>query len=310
MGSIGGHAASGGGVSQWHERQLSRRNRRGLARWWTRAGTGPRHFRRGTRGKLCRSQFQQHGTGHCRPVAPNSHSANFRGATPVRINGFGGWGSYGVFRRFAVNPLIYGWPFGLYGVGWSGPLWWAIGYPGWGIYPYDMRQVSDSDQRTNRGRDPADRTRRARIPPRHYGIALRAWQHAMVDTPGNGAVVLLIAQALFALGHFEDAAGSVQLAMQLLSEDQWGNVVKNYASSIPTSSNIPLSSERSKGSRPIARQSGASVFARVSRWIPGLSETSVAGTESVAPARAQGSSGAAAARSLRKSDAGRDPRAS
>ena len=49
----------------------------------------------------------------------------------------------------------------------------------------------------------------------------------MVEGP-NGGVVLLMAQAMFDLGKFEEAAGAMQMAMQMLPETQWGNVVKNY----------------------------------------------------------------------------------
>jgi tetratricopeptide (TPR) repeat protein len=50
----------------------------------------------------------------------------------------------------------------------------------------------------------------------------------LVDNPNNGGVVLLMAQALFAMGHNDEAAGAVQMAMQTLPESEWGNVVKNY----------------------------------------------------------------------------------
>ncbi len=62
-----------------------------------------------------------------------------------------------------------------------------------------------------------------------YQDAAANWQHAMVDNPGDAAVVLLMAQGLFALGRYPDAAGAVQMAMQLLPESEWGNVVKKHA---------------------------------------------------------------------------------
>ena len=40
--------------------------------------------------------------------------------------------------------------------------------------------------------------------------------------------MLLLAQALFATGQYQPAAGAVQLAMQMLPQDQWGNVIRNY----------------------------------------------------------------------------------
>ncbi|MEX0678108.1 MAG: hypothetical protein WD063_13585 [Pirellulales bacterium] len=62
-----------------------------------------------------------------------------------------------------------------------------------------------------------------------YQDALREWQHAMVDNPNNGAVLLLISQGLFALGQYDAAANSVQMAMQMLPENEWDGVVKNYS---------------------------------------------------------------------------------
>jgi hypothetical protein len=58
-----------------------------------------------------------------------------------------------------------------------------------------------------------------------YDGAVRYWQHAIVDDPANGTLMLMIAQALFAIGRFDEAAGAVQQAMFLLPEDQWGVVV-------------------------------------------------------------------------------------
>ena len=61
-----------------------------------------------------------------------------------------------------------------------------------------------------------------------YREALSHWQHALVDLPQDGGTILLVAQALFALGQFNDAAGAAQLGMQMLSEEDWGIVVKNF----------------------------------------------------------------------------------
>src|SRR5262249_35413597 len=66
-----------------------------------------------------------------------------------------------------------------------------------------------------------------------YEDALRLWQHSMVDNPNNGGVLLLMAQAMFAIGRYEAAANTVQMAMQMLPEGEWGNVVKNYSEIYP-----------------------------------------------------------------------------
>jgi tetratricopeptide (TPR) repeat protein len=62
-----------------------------------------------------------------------------------------------------------------------------------------------------------------------YREALRDWKHALVDDPRNGGVMLLLAQTLFALGQYDEAAGATQAAMQMLPEDKWGVVATNYS---------------------------------------------------------------------------------
>lgn len=61
-----------------------------------------------------------------------------------------------------------------------------------------------------------------------YAEAIHAWKHALVDDPTNGAYVLLLAQALFQTGKFEEAAGATQQAAQMLPDDKWGVVSGNY----------------------------------------------------------------------------------
>jgi tetratricopeptide (TPR) repeat protein len=63
----------------------------------------------------------------------------------------------------------------------------------------------------------------------NYHAAAKDWQHSLVDDPKNGAVMMLLAQALFAEGKYEQAAGATQAAMQMLPEDKWGVVIANYA---------------------------------------------------------------------------------
>jgi hypothetical protein len=61
-----------------------------------------------------------------------------------------------------------------------------------------------------------------------YKSAVYAWKHAVVDDPQNGVLMMMLSQALFATGQFDEAAGATQHAMRLLPEDQWGVVVKNF----------------------------------------------------------------------------------
>ncbi|MBX9791712.1 MAG: hypothetical protein K2Y37_22550 [Pirellulales bacterium] len=61
-----------------------------------------------------------------------------------------------------------------------------------------------------------------------YAAAANAWRHALVDEPRTGAYALRLAQAEFAAGNYVNAAEAIHLAMSLLPESQWGEVVKNY----------------------------------------------------------------------------------
>ncbi len=72
----------------------------------------------------------------------------------------------------------------------------------------------------------------------NYQAAVQDWQHALVDTPHNGGAMLLLAQGLFASGQYQPAAGAVQLGMQMLPQDQWGNVVKHYTDLYPNNQNF------------------------------------------------------------------------
>ena len=66
-----------------------------------------------------------------------------------------------------------------------------------------------------------------------YDAAVRNWRHALVDEPGNGGVMLLMAQALFATGKYDEAAGAIQLGMQMLPVEKWGAVVEHYRELYP-----------------------------------------------------------------------------
>jgi tetratricopeptide (TPR) repeat protein len=61
-----------------------------------------------------------------------------------------------------------------------------------------------------------------------YEAAARDFRHALVDDPTNGGVLMLLGQTFFALGQYNDAAGSTELAMKLLPQEKWSAVVSNY----------------------------------------------------------------------------------
>ena len=63
---------------------------------------------------------------------------------------------------------------------------------------------------------------------RDYKGAVRAWRHALIDDPNNGVLVMMLSQGLFASEQYNEAAGATQFGMQILGQDKWETVVKNY----------------------------------------------------------------------------------
>jgi hypothetical protein len=61
-----------------------------------------------------------------------------------------------------------------------------------------------------------------------YNGAVYAWRHAVLDAPDNPVLVMMLGQALFATGQFDEAAGATQAAMQMLPKEQWGVVIVNF----------------------------------------------------------------------------------
>jgi tetratricopeptide (TPR) repeat protein len=61
-----------------------------------------------------------------------------------------------------------------------------------------------------------------------YKGAVYAWKHALVDDAQNPVLLMMLAQALFANGSYEEAAGATQAAMHMIPKDKWGVVVTNY----------------------------------------------------------------------------------
>ena len=155
------------------------------------------------------------------------------------------------------SPLLYGggWPYYGYG-GWGGYGYGSYGYPVTGTYLYANAAVPTVTVQSPAVQAPAAQAPAANQAPAlpadqaeradryvaageqsfragKYEDALRDWQHAMVDDPNNGGVVLLMSQALFAVGQWDAAANTLQGAMQMLPESEWGTVLKNYKELYP-----------------------------------------------------------------------------
>jgi tetratricopeptide (TPR) repeat protein len=170
---------------------------------------------------------------------------------------------YRNFNRYGYSVNFYpwwgvvpgmGWNWGGWGWGWGWPQW-GWGYGGWGGYGYGY-----GDYATYYGNQPVQVTV-LNSPPQQtvlaptqdqianaddfydravqsfqagqYAEALRYCQHAMVDYPQNGQVILLMGHALLALGQNTEAADAIQMALEVLPEDQWGTIVRNYAQYYP-----------------------------------------------------------------------------
>ena len=63
----------------------------------------------------------------------------------------------------------------------------------------------------------------------NYVSAIRNWQHALVDSPDNGGALLLLGQAFFAVGRFDDEFLVTQRALERLPPNKWGEVIRNYS---------------------------------------------------------------------------------
>jgi tetratricopeptide (TPR) repeat protein len=151
--------------------------------------------------------------------------------------GYGGFG-YGGFGGLGLLGLGYGLGYGGYGLGGYG------GYGGYGgggyggnyasypnSYGNDDNQLALATTSTAAGFDQAgEEAFRAG----QYKEAAYDLRHALVDDPQNGTLAMMLAQALFAEGNFNEAAGATQMGMMLLPQDQWGVVVKNYKELYPS----------------------------------------------------------------------------
>lgn len=64
----------------------------------------------------------------------------------------------------------------------------------------------------------------------NYKQASRMFRHALLDSPQNGMLMLMLAQAQFAQGQHIESAVTTYDAIDLLPEEHWGIVVTNYQS--------------------------------------------------------------------------------
>ena len=151
---------------------------------------------------------------------------------------------YGYGYPFFGYPFLGLW--GMYGGygsgGYGGGYGYGYGYPYYAYSPYgygaygtdelaDANQVAQQPADSQIGEFAA--AGETDFKSSNYEAAVRDWRHAILDDQSNGTLVMMLAQALFATGKYDEAAGAVQQAMQMLPEDQWGVVVKNYTELYP-----------------------------------------------------------------------------
>ena len=194
---------------------------------------------------------QRHaGSGHSGGGQWND-DARGHGSNPRHYsNGSGYWGQgyggYG-YSRYGYRPYGYG----LYGssisrllFGYGGLGYGGYGYGGYGRYGgYGYPTTTNYSRPTNITLPPTTNSAPP-VPPvagqenyaalgegafrnGDYDTAVRQWQHALVDDPQNTTLAMLMAQALFAQGKYEDAAGALQAAMAMMPPERWNVVVAN-----------------------------------------------------------------------------------
>lgn len=144
----------------------------------------------------------------------------------------GGYGGYGGYGNCGYNPdCTYSGSYGDYGYS---PVYYASAAT-------DPNSLAVATTETNSApviaqNDPSSLSSSTEFADRgeqefkagNYDKAAGAWRHALVDDPKNGVVMMMLSQALFAVGKFDEAAGTAQQGMLLLPEDNWGVVPQNY----------------------------------------------------------------------------------
>jgi cytochrome c-type biogenesis protein CcmH/NrfG len=135
------------------------------------------------------------------------------------LYGLGYGYGYGYPYYYGYNPYAY--YYGPYGYGYGN-----YAYP----YAYQQTQPVQPTQPATVANDAEVFAQKGEndFKAGDYKGAVYAWRHAVLDDPHNGVLTLMLAQGLFATGSYNEAAGAVQQALQMLPEDQWGVVVSNF----------------------------------------------------------------------------------
>ena len=178
------------------------------------------------------------------PISPNGHHVDFRHRPRIIINTLGAFAPFQPY--FGYYPYCNSFYFGAYDCPPPytpfAPVYVPVPVPSYSNEnPYDINNsvslpVDNGDYTLASGtRDPAavssgpfDRQGDYAFRARDYMAANRAWQHAVVDDPSNGALAMKLALAMFAVGKYREAAGITQHALMLLPQEKWGQAVSDY----------------------------------------------------------------------------------
>jgi Flp pilus assembly protein TadD len=147
--------------------------------------------------------------------------------------GYGYGYPYFGYSRFGYPWWYFGYPYFGYGGYYGYPSYGYSSYPSGYVYTADGYTYPSTAAQVDQAAAATDQDfaaeGEAAFRRGDYATAIRAWRHALVDQPENATLVLMLAQALFATGQYNEAAGAVQAGLSQIPEDQWGVVVSNYA---------------------------------------------------------------------------------
>jgi hypothetical protein len=153
--------------------------------------------------------------------------------------GYGGYGGYGLYGGYGGYGSYGG--YGGYGGGYGYDAYGTGQYAGYGSGYYDPNAYASAAPPVTAGQPQyaatgggaanagtfADNGEGA-FRAGDYKGAIYFWRHALVDDTKNPVVAMMLGQALFATGQYDEAAGVTQVAMQMIPKEQWGVVVTNY----------------------------------------------------------------------------------
>ncbi len=190
------------------------------------------------------------GPGSGRGISPGYHG--YTGGYHGYNRGSVGYRGYPGYRGWGYPGYYYGWGYPYYGYGLGLGLGLGLGYglsSGYGYSSYygsgypmyassantstvpssvlTASATTTSDPAAAKSQEFSDRGDTL-FRTSNYEGATYAWRHAVVDDPQNPLLVLKLAQALFAMGKYEEAAGATQAAMRQLPKEQWSAIVSRY----------------------------------------------------------------------------------